>query len=140
MQTTIPTNPALVSQSDHRFLRRMLAADSVVCAASGIFLVALAQPVSTFLGIGEPGLILVIGLVLLASAVLIFRIVREVPLHQASVGLVVSANAIWVIASIVFLILDLPILTSGGKLAILVQAFVTADVAFFEWLGWRWGR
>ena len=38
------------------------------------------------------------------------------------------------------LIADMALLSNGGKLAIVVQAFLTADVAFFEWMGWRRGR
>jgi len=140
METTIRTDQTVPAQADRRLLRLMLTADCIVCAAAGIFLLVFAQPTATFLGEIMPLEIEIVGLILLASAALIFRTLRENPLRQASVRFVISGNVLWVVASIAVLILDLSNFTSGGRLAILIQAFITADVAFFELLGWRLGR
>ncbi len=140
MQSTISANPVVAGETDHHFLRRVLIVDGLFCAISGIEMAVFAQPTATFLGVDQPFAIIVIGLALLAVSAFIFLTLRAKPLPAASIRLLVGGNVAWVVSSFALLVADMSLLSNGGKLAIVVQAFLTADVAFFEWMGWRRGR
>jgi hypothetical protein len=140
MGATISTNRPASIEVSQRFLRRMMTADSIFCAVSGLGLIFFEQPIATFLGAASPLIILTIGLILLGTALFIFVSLRDAPLEATKVRLLIAGNALWVVASIALVIANPLDLTNGGKLAVLAQAFLTADVAFFEWLGWRRGR
>jgi hypothetical protein len=140
MQTTISTNQIAPLETDRHILRRVLSADCLVCGISGTFLVLFSAPVATFLGVESSLVILVVGLVLLASAGLIFLTLRQRPLQPTRVNLVIGANVAWTAASLALLTIDGFNFTNGGKLAILLQAFMVADIALLEWIGWRRGR
>lgn len=133
MQTTISASQI----APQRFLRRVLTADSLFCAVTGVALVVLAQPIASFLNFGAPLAVLGIGLFLLAAAAIIYLTQRETPIRQLGVNLVISANVAWVVASVALVIFDPFTMTGAAKVVVLVQALLTADVAVFEWLGWR---
>ncbi len=137
MQTTISASQVTPTATDQRLLRRVLTADSLFCAVTGAALVIFAQPIATFLNVGTPLAVEGIGLFLLAAAAIIYLTQREQPIRQMGVNLVISANVAWVVASVALVILDPFNMTGAAKVAVLVQALLTADVAFFEWLGWR---
>ena len=140
MDTTYSASQITTVDTDHRFLRRVMTVDAVCCAVCGAFLALFAQPVATFVGVGVPLDIVFVGLILLGTSFLLYLTLRAVPLRKSSVQFFIVANVLWSVASIALAATDLLNLTSGGKLAILVQALLVADVAFMEWLGWRRGR
>jgi hypothetical protein len=139
MQTTISASQVSSVSTRERFVRLVITADGIVCAVSGLLLLLLAPQIDAFLGLHMPLALMITGVILLVSAELAYLILRDTPLRWSRLRLLVGANVVWVVASLV-LLTDGFNLSGGGKITILVQALVVADVAFFEWIGWRRSR
>ena len=119
-------------------LRRTLRGNGIFTSLCGILLILGAWPLTSFLGLGTPLILIVIGVVLLPYAVsLFFTAARELIDHR-SVLIAALLDSAWVLWSVVILLTNWIPLTIGGKWAVGVIAVIVALFAELEWYGlWR---
>lgn len=119
-----------------RFLRRVLVADAITCAAMGALLLPGAGPLERLLGL--PATLLVsAGMSLLPCAAFIALVATRDTLLRSAVAAIIGLNALWVIGSILLLTSAGLGPTALGYAFTIAQAAVVAIFAELEYVGLR---
>jgi hypothetical protein len=120
----------LVSRSP---LNAVLLFDAATCLLMGVALLALADVVTTVLGLSA-GLLRCAGALLLPCAVLMAIAGFKVPVPRALVLVlpIVAGNLAWVVAS-VYVTVAVAGITLLGQAAVAAQALVVLVLAILEW-------
>ncbi|WP_328394327.1 hypothetical protein OHS70_05795 [Streptomyces sp. NBC_00390] len=119
----------------HTMLRRFLAVDAVVTGFNGLAYLVAAGPLGRLLGVGE-GLLRELGVLLLVFAGAVGSLAARNRPPQLPVKLVVDANLLWALLSIVALALWLEPTTVGAVWTVL-QALVVSGLAVLQWSALR---
>lgn len=121
--------------SDFRLLRRTLQGNSIFSGICGATFLIGAGPITTFLGLSTPLILLVLGLVILVTAVLLFRLAASHAV-DARIGLFFAiVDAAWVVASVLLLLAGWVPFTIGGKWAVGLVALIVGVFASLEFYG-----
>lgn len=139
-QANVSIRPSVVEQTDHVLLRRIFLADTLLSSVLGLVMALFSRPIEAFMGGDQPDVLMVIGIGLVAFAVLNFTTARETPLNRTKAWIIFEVNVLWVIASIVVLATNMFDLNTIGNVITLVLALGVAGIAFIEWLGLRRGK
>ncbi|MFF8828314.1 hypothetical protein [Streptomyces sp. NPDC015131] len=116
-------------------LRRFLALDAVVTGANGLAYAVAAGPLGRLLGV-DATLLLALGLFLTAFAAGVGYLASRPQPPAAPVKLVVDANALWAVTSVVALVAWLTPSTAGA-VWIPMQAATVAGFAVLQWSALR---
>ncbi|MFE3068281.1 hypothetical protein [Streptomyces sp. NPDC059247] len=116
-------------------VRRFLALDAVVTGANGIAYAVASGPLGELLGV-DPGLLLGLGLFLTAFAAVVALLATRPEPPATAVKLVVDANALWAVLSVVALFAWLEP-TTAGLFWTPVQALTVAGFAALQWTALR---
>lgn len=127
MTTTTAPLASATSTTTGRF---WFAADSVISGVNGLAYLALAGPVADLLG-GNAAAYRWVGVFMLAYATVVGLYARSAMSRRLGWAIVVG-NAVWVIASIDVAAFAMLGLDGPGRVWILVQAVVVADLALFQ--------
>jgi hypothetical protein len=119
------------------FLRRVLALDSLSCAAMGLLMALGAVSLAPLFGLPEP-LVRTAGLLLLPLAVFILWLASRPAPPPALVWLVILGNVGWTAESFVVLGQHQP--TALGTAFVAAQAAAVLGLAALEYLGLRKAR
>jgi hypothetical protein len=123
-------------QSQLSFLRRVLLLDAVASGAMGVALVLLATVLAPLLDLPQE-MLREAGVVLIPFAAFVgYLASRERP-SRVGVWIVIVANAIWTIDSIVLLFSDWIAPNAFGYAFVIVQAVVVGVFAELEYIGLR---
>jgi hypothetical protein len=112
-------------------VRRFLALDAVVTGANGLAYVTASQPLGELLGVG-PALLLGLGLFLTAFAAGVAWLASRRQPPALGVRLVVDANILWAVLSVVALFAWLEP-TTAGLVWTPLQATTVAGFAALQW-------
>lgn len=118
------------------FLRLVLGADAVSCAAMGIVLLTAAGPLSGLFGLPE-ALLRGAGLVLMPFAAGLAALALRTHLPQMAVVAVIGLNLLWVADSVLLLVSGWCQPTMAGVAFVLAQAVAVLVVTELEWVGMR---
>jgi hypothetical protein len=123
--------------SDHSsFLRRVLLADAIASAATGLLMLLGAGFLEPLLGL--PGALLkTAGLLLLPFAALVAFAATRDQVSRPLVWLVIASNAIWTVDSILLLLSGWVAPTMLGTAFVIAQAVVVGLFAELEYFGLR---
>lgn len=139
MQQTF-SNPASsnlsVSRSDS-FLRNTLLVNASISALIGLLCAFDSKVVDSFLGLGMPRLILVLGIGLLLFAAELFWVATRPKINRMAAQIITALDVGWVVGSIVLLAAGVPALSDGGWWAVAILADVVAVFAICEFVGLR---
>ena len=120
----------------HLFVRRMLQADAVVSAATGLLLAAGAEQLTDWLGL-PVSLMRYAGLSLLPfAAIVLFVGLRQIP-PRAAVLAIIAYNAMWTIDSFVLLASGWVAPTLLGSSFVVMQAVTVGALAMLQWIGMK---
>lgn len=119
------------------FLRRILALDSLSCAAMGLLMAFGAAALAPLFGLPEP-LVRTAGLLLLPLAAFILWLASRPAPPPALVWMVILGNAGWTAESVVVLGQHQP--TALGTAFVAAQAAAVLGLAALEYLGLRKAR
>jgi hypothetical protein len=119
------------------FLRRILALDSLSCAAMGLLMALGAASLAPLFGLAEP-LVRGAGLVLLPLAIFIFWMASRPAPPPALVWAVILGNVGWTAES--FIVLGQHHPTALGTAFVAAQAAAVLGLAALEYLGLRKAR
>ena len=133
-------NQTTARNSDSRLLRRTLQANGIFCGMSGAAFIVEAGPLTTFLGLSTPIILLLLGLVLLLTAVLLFRAAAPRSIDYRTGLLYAIIDSAWVVGSVILLLSSWIPFTTEGKWAVGVVAVLVALFASLEFCGSWWAR
>ena len=119
------------------FLQRALLGNAAFSGISGLLLVFAAGPISQFLGLNNPYILTIIGIVLLLYVPFLVWLANQSPVPNWMAWLVIELDVLWVIGSLILIFTSLVPLTSGGKWAVAITADVVTIFAILQYIGLR---
>jgi hypothetical protein len=122
---------------DTRFPSRVLLGNAIFTALSGLACLAWPRPLAVWLGIEEPLILSVLGVILLLSAAGLAWIALRAPHERRMVQAIFILDVVWVVVSVVALLAGWPPLTATGKWIIAGVAEIVAVFALLEYIGLR---
>ncbi|MEW2630090.1 hypothetical protein AB0903_00055 [Streptomyces sp. NPDC048389] len=134
MSTTLLTGISRTTEP-RTMLRRFLAADAVVTGANGVAYAAVSGPLGRLLGV-DGTLLLGLGAFLVAYGLAVGLLAARPRPPRAGVTLVVDANILWSVVSVVALALWLDP-TAVGAVWTVLQALAVAGFAVLQWSALR---
>jgi hypothetical protein len=117
-------------------LRRVLLADGVTSGAMGVLLLIAASPLAGLLGL-EVALLRAAGLILLPFSALVLYSGARASISPRAVWIIVAANLLWVVDSILLLVTGWADPTTLGYLFTVGQALAVAVFAGLQYAGLR---
>lgn len=126
--------------ADFRLLRRTLQGNSIFSGICGAAFLIGAGPITTFLGLSTPVILLVLGPIILVTAVVLFRVAASPALGSKTGFLFAFIDAAWVVVSILLLLTNWVPFTIGGKWAVGLIAVIVGIFACLEFYGSLWAR
>ncbi len=123
------------SSNPARLLRLSLGANVLFSSASGASMLVASGPLTELLGLGDPRLLLAIGLNLLAFAALLFWLASRQQIKLALAWAVVFADLLWVAGSAVLVPAD--VFSTAGDWIVASVADVVLVLALLQALGIR---
>lgn len=118
-------------------LRSALLGNSIFCFLSGMDFVLFSGPIAKFLGVSSPSVILVLGILLTAYALVVFSQSRTQPVNLSFARFAIVADVLWVLGSAVLVFTDLVAFTTAGKWAIAIIADIVLVFAIAQYVGLR---
>ncbi len=119
-----------------RFLRTALKLDAVVTGANGAAYLALAGPLHDLLGT-QASTLRLLGAFLIAFGAAVWTVARAAQPHRGAVGVVIAANALWVLDSLLVAAAGWLDLTTAGTVWAVMQAGTVGLFAALQVLGLR---
>jgi hypothetical protein len=129
--STTTSNPIL---SRETLLRLVLKVDAIVTGANGAAYLATAGPLEDLLGV-DPALQRPIGAFLLLFAAGVWVVATRPVVPRNAVLAIASANALWLIGSLVFAATHASSPTTAGTIWIVLQALVAGAFATLQAAG-----
>ena len=126
-------------QDHSRLLRRALQLDAVASGALGVLLVAAGPAVDDLLGI-PVGVLMAVGLVLVAYATRLWIVGARRHLPTPASWAVVAGNLLWVAGSVLVVVAGWWPPTTAGTAFVVAQAAAVALFAVLQFLGLRASR
>jgi hypothetical protein len=136
LAASIDRLPSARTRPNDTFLRRVLLADAVASAGSGLLMLAGASLLEGLLGLPAP-LLMYAGLGLLPFAAFVAYAATRERLSRVAVWVVIVLNAIWVAHSLLLLVSDWVAPSAFGYAFVTAQAAAVAILAELEYLGLR---
>ena len=135
MTTETAYTTSMVTADDTAFIRNVLKANALFSALSGLLCVLASTQVAAFLGIGEPTVITVLGVLLLIFAADLSFLATRRHISPKFVRAVMVADILWVVGSAVLLLTGWVPFSVGGKWIVGLAAVVVAVFAELEYIG-----
>jgi hypothetical protein len=110
--------------------------DALVTGVNGLAYLALAKPLNSLLDL-PVGLSLSIGAFLVVFAGVVWLVARPAAIDRRAVRLVVEANLLWAVLSVVALAAGWLSVNSLGGVWVVLQALVVAGFAVLQYTGSR---
>ena len=119
------------------FLQKAVLGNAAFSGISGLFMVLAAGSISEFLGIGNPLVLVLIGIALLLYMPFLLWLANQSPIPNWMAWLVIELDVLWVIGSLVLIFSNLVPLTTGGKWAVAFTADIVTIFAILQYIGLR---
>src|SRR5215471_5906805 len=104
--------------SDSRLLRRTLQGNAIFCGVSGAAFIVGAGPITTFLGLSNPIILLVLGIILLLTALSLFLAAAPRSIDYRTGLFYAIIDSAWVVGSVILLLSSWIPFTIEGKWAV----------------------
>ena len=136
MTTATAVSPSTTAAASDGLLRVALKLDAVVTSANGVAYVAAAGALDSLLGVPS-GFLRAVGVFLVAFGVAVAVVGTRPSLSRAAVRVVVAANALWVLDSVLFAALGWHDQSTAGTVWTLMQAVTVGAFAALQLAGLR---
>ncbi len=120
-----------------QLLRSAFLGNSIFCFLSGLDFVLFSRQVNEFLGLSSPEIILVLGVGLMAYALVVYTQSRKQPLNLRFARFAIMADLLWVVGSAVLIFSSTNTFTMAGKWAIAIIADIVLVFAIIQYIGLR---
>jgi uncharacterized membrane protein len=119
-------------------VKRAVSADAIFCAVCGLLSIALAQPISNWIGLANSSLLLTLGIGLLIYGIGLFLFARRNPTNAARFA--ISGNVLWILGTLAVLVTNMLGLNTAGYIVLIVIALEVAVLAFWQSMELRKNR
>lgn len=134
MQQTLSTH---ATHNPSSLLRNTLLANACFSTLSGLLFTFDSKMVDEFLGLGQPMVILALGIGLLLFAAVLFWIGTRPQIDGKTARIIAWLDVAWVVGSVIILASGVPALSNGGWWAVAIVADIIAFFAILEFVGLR---
>jgi hypothetical protein len=124
-------------QAPPSLLRKALIGNATFSGLSGSIFLLASESIATFLGVENPLILTITGIVLIFYAPFLVWLANQNPDPRFLVWLVIELDILWVIGSAVLIFSNLIPLTVPGKWAIAILADTVAIFAIVQYVGLR---
>ncbi len=100
-------------------------------------MVLASDALSQFLGLGNPLILTVVGIVLLLYMPMLVWLANQSPVPTHLAWEVIALDILWVIGSLILIFSDFIPLTTGGKWAIAITADIVGLFTILQYVGLR---
>ncbi len=119
------------------FLQRALLGNAAFSGLSGLLMVLAAGPISQFMGLTNPLVLTIVGIVLLLYMPFLVWLANQTPVPTRMAWIVIELDVLWVIGSLIVIFTSLVPLTTGGKWAVAITADIVTVFAILQYIGLR---
>lgn len=119
------------------FLQRTILGNAAFSGVSGLLMFLAADTFSQFLGLSNPLIMTVIGIVLLLYMPFLVWLSNQSPVPTWMAWLVIELDVLWVIGSLILVFTDLVPLTAAGKWTVAITADIVTVFAILQYVGLR---
>ena len=119
------------------FLQRSILGTAAFSGVSGLFMVLATGQISQFLGLSNPLIMMVVGIVLLLYMPFLVWLSNQSPVPNWMAWLVIELDVLWVVGSLILIFTDLVLLTTAGKWAVAISADIVTVFAILQYVGLR---
>jgi hypothetical protein len=133
---TSSINPT-ATQNKPPLLRKALLGNATFSGLSGLFLTLDAAPIAAFIGLENPLILTVTGIVLILYAPLLIWLANQKSIPRLLAWIVIDLDILWVIGSAILIFSNLVPLTVAGKWAIAFAADIVTAFAIAQYIGLR---
>ena len=126
-----------IFENKNSMLHIAIRSNAIFCDISALVMVVAAKPLASFLGLSNPAILVGIGLVLFAWALMLFWGSMQVQVPRWLAWLAIDGDLAWVAASAIVLLLPASPLSVAGKWAIAISADVVLVFAIWQFVGLR---
>lgn len=130
-------NTSYLTVEKKSFLQRALLGNATFSGFSGLLMVLAAGPISQFLGLDNPLILTIIGIVLLLYMPFLVWLANQSPVPTWMAWAVIELDVLWVIGSLILIFTSLVPLTIGGKWAVAITADIVTIFAILQYIGLR---
>lgn len=130
-------NNHLTTDHPSTLLRRAVVANALFSGLSGVVLALGARPIAPFLGLDNPLILTIIGVLLLLYAAGLLYVATRSTVNRTAAWLAVALDLLWVAGSVAILLGGWLPLTTAGKWAVGIIAELVFLFALFQYLGIR---
>jgi hypothetical protein len=134
VQSTISTRSVNGSAT---LLRRVLQADTIFSALSGLAFIVGAGPIGRFLGVDAPLVLAALGVGLLLYAAFLGRTAAQAQIDRRAVITAMVLDDLWIVGSIILLLTNWIAFSVAGKWAIGITADIVLVIAILKFIGLR---
>ena len=124
-------------QENARFLRNVLRGNAIFSTVSGLIVLFFAESISQLIGLGNPMILVVLGIGLLPFAFFVYKVSAMETLNYKLVWAIIELDVLWVVGSVILIFSNLVPLTTAGKWSIGLLADAVAVFAILEYVGLR---
>jgi hypothetical protein len=126
-----------VSQNPDSLLRRTLRANGLFSGVSGLAFITVSRPITLFLGLDAPFVLIVIGVGLLLYTLALWFNAGRHPINRQFVWAAIIGDTTWVVGSYIILLTDWFPLTSAGWWTVAIVADLVAIFVVVQFYGLR---
>ena len=114
-----------------------LRSNAIFCDVSGFVMVLAAKPLSQFLGLQNPAILVGLGIGLIAWALMLFWGSAQTEVPRWLAWLAIDGDLAWVVGSVIVLLSPAIHLTTAGKWTIAITADVVLVFAIWQFFALR---
>lgn len=118
-------------------LHNALRSNAAFCDISGLVMIFAAKPLATFLGLGNPAILMGIGIALFAWALMLFWGSMRTEIPRWLAWLAIDGDLAWVIGSVVILLLPGLAFSGAAKWTIAIIADIVLVFAIWQFYALR---
>jgi hypothetical protein len=126
-----------VFENKNSILHKAIRGNAVFCDLSGLVMLVFAKPLSGFLGLNNPTILVGIGITLFVWALMLFWGSIQVEVPRWLAWLAIEGDLGWVIGTIIVILLPSLNFTTAGKWTMAIVADIVLVFAIWQFVGLR---
>ncbi len=123
---------SLLNNTTMKTLQNVLTINALSSGATGLLLVGFSDFIAQLFGIPASGIIIGVGIFLVAFAALVFVESRRNPMQPERVRFIILLDRLWVAVSLVLVVLPMVDLSVIGRVAVVAVAAWVALMAYLQ--------
>ena len=126
-----------VFKNKNTALHIAIRSNALFCDLSGLVLIIFARPLADFLGLNDPGILIILGIGLFAWALMLFWGSMQAAVPNWLAWVAIDGDLAWVVGSVILLLLPSFSFSTAGKWMIAIIADIVLVFAIWQFFALR---